>query len=82
MDNDHSAIEDQTAVLRSDASATINEVRESFPPPVGLPVDAPPWNIRKVASHTLRRRETLGVNETTADDAASVDGFSFERGLR
>lgn len=37
MHDEHSAIEDQTAILRSDASATISEVRESFPPPVGLP---------------------------------------------
>ncbi len=82
MHDEPSAIEDQTAVLQSDASATIYEVRESLPPPVGLPIDAPPWNIRKVASHTLRRRETLGVNEDSGDDAVSVDGFSFKGGLR
>ncbi len=57
MHDDHPAIEDQTTVLRSDAGAAVNQTRESFPPPVGFPVDAPPWNIRKVVSHTLRRRD-------------------------
>jgi len=54
----------------------------AFPPPVGLPVDSPPWDIRKVASHTLRRRETLGVNENSVDDAVAMDGVSFKSGLR
>ncbi len=54
MHDEPSAIEDQTAVLRSDASATIYEVRESLPPPVGLPIDAPPWRMRKVTTHVRR----------------------------